>query len=53
MGADIECGTCHRTFNTKKAMTDRIMLRFEINDEGKVHKAEIAKPPSSKKKRAE
>jgi len=34
MGADIECRTCHTTFNTKKNATDRILLNLKIN--GKV-----------------
>jgi len=52
IGADIECGTCHTTFNTKKSATDRIMLRLKIDDEGKVHGAEIVKHLSKKKKAA-
>jgi len=43
IGSDIECGTCHTTFNTKKHATDRIMLRLKIDNEGKVQEAEIAK----------
>jgi len=43
IGADIECGTCHTTFNTKKNVIDRVMLSLKIDGEGKVHEAEIAK----------
>jgi len=41
IGADIECGTCHATFNTKKNATDRIMFSLELNGEGKVHDARV------------
>jgi hypothetical protein len=50
MGADIECGTCHTTFNTKKTMTDRVMLSLKIDDEGKVHDADVARHLSKRKK---
>jgi len=33
--SDIECGSCHKMFNAKKSLTDRIMLEFEINEKGK------------------
>jgi len=50
IGADIECGTCHTTFNTKKGVTDRIMLSLMLDDEGKVHEAKVAKHLSKRKK---
>ncbi len=50
MGADIECGTCHVTFNTKKALTDRIMLRFRISDESRVHEVQVTEHLSKAKK---
>ena len=50
MGADIECGTCHTTFNTKKNATDRILLSLKIDDEGKTHEAEVTKHLSKRKK---
>jgi len=40
--SDIECGSCHEVFNTKKQLTDRIMLKFKIDGEGKVLEAEVA-----------
>ncbi len=43
IGADIECGTCHMMFNTRKATKDRILLRLGIKAEGKVNEAEVAK----------
>jgi len=39
--SDIECGSCHEVFNTKKQMTDRLMLKFKIDEEGKVLEAEV------------
>jgi len=50
IGADIECGICHTTFNTKKSATDRIMLSLKINAEGKVQEAEIARRLSKRKR---
>jgi len=43
IGADIECGTCHENFNTKKHVKDRIMLELSIDEEGKVKRAGIAR----------
>ena len=40
--SDIECGSCHDVFNAKKQVTDRVMLRFKIDGEGKVLEAEVA-----------
>ena len=42
IGADIECGTCHEGFNTKKHVVDRIMLELSLDEEGKVMKTKIA-----------
>jgi len=41
MGADIECGTCHTTFNTKKNATDRIMLSLRVDEKGKAQGVEV------------
>jgi len=41
IGADIECGTCHESFNTKKHQVDRIMLELSI-EKGKVTQTKIA-----------
>jgi len=53
IGADIECGTCHATFNTKKSAIDRILLSLKINDEGKAQEAEIARHLSKRKRQHE
>jgi hypothetical protein len=50
IGADIECGTCHTTFNTNKNKTDRIMLRLVLSDEGEVHEAEVGEALGKKQK---
>jgi len=42
MGADIECGSCHENFNTKRQMRDRVMLELRI-DNGKVVDTEVSK----------
>jgi len=49
IGADIECGTCHTTFNTKKGATDRVMLSLKIDDEGKVQETDITRHLSKRK----
>jgi len=41
--SDIECGTCHELFNTKKQSTDRLILGFGINSKGKVLNVEVFK----------
>jgi len=41
--SDIECGECHRVFNTRNHLTDRVMLEFEIDDQGRVVKTELIK----------
>jgi len=43
IGSDIECGVCHETFNTKKHLADRIMLRLSLDEKGKVKHAEVEK----------
>lgn len=43
IGSDIECGKCHMDFNTKKNMIDRVMLKFSMEEKGKLSKVEIAK----------
>jgi len=42
MESDIECGTCHITFNAKKQLTDRAMLEFETDEKGKLLATKIA-----------
>ena len=41
--SDIECGTCHELFNTKKQLTDRVLLEFGLDSKGKVRNAEVTK----------
>ncbi|HYA22198.1 MAG TPA: hypothetical protein VEG31_03390 [Thermoproteota archaeon] len=36
IGSDVECGRCHATFNTKKNLTDRVLLRFQLDEQGKL-----------------
>ena len=42
LDSDIECGSCHEVFNAKKQVTDRVMLKFKIDEEGKVLEPEVA-----------
>jgi len=39
--SDIECGKCHKTFNTKKQLTDRVMVKFRIDEKGKTLEAKL------------
>jgi len=39
--SDIECGSCHEVFNTKRQITDRVMLEFKIDEKGKMLEAEV------------
>jgi len=39
--SDMECGSCHRVFNAKKKVRDRVMLEFRIDETGKMLEAEI------------
>jgi hypothetical protein len=41
--SDIECGICHKTFNAKKQLTDRVLLEFEIDEKGLAKKITITK----------
>jgi len=43
IGADIECGTCHENFSTKKHVVDRIMLELSMDEKGRVKQTEIAR----------
>ena len=50
--SDTECGSCHRVFNAKKHMTDRVMLEFQIDGKGKALETEITEhiPPKRPRK---
>jgi hypothetical protein len=41
MESDIQCGKCGTEFNSKKNAKDRVMLEFQINEEGKMQEAKI------------
>jgi len=43
IGAEIECGTCHENFNTKKQLKDRIMLELSVDEKGRVKRTEIVR----------
>ena len=43
MESDIECGHCGAEFNSKKNATDRVMLEFQIDEDGKMQNVKIAK----------
>jgi len=39
--SDIECGGCHKIFNAKKQLKDRVMLEFQINEKGRALEVKI------------
>jgi hypothetical protein len=39
--SDIECGKCGVEFNSKKSATDRVMLEFQIDENGKMQNVEM------------
>jgi hypothetical protein len=43
MEADIECGECGKEFNSKKNALDRVLLEFDIGEDGKLQKVDITK----------
>lgn len=43
METDIECGECGKEFNSKKSVKDRVLLKFQIDDDGKLQKVDVAK----------
>lgn len=40
--SDIECGICRKEFNTKKNTVDRVMLEFQLSEDGKIQKVRVA-----------
>ncbi|MEM2319694.1 MAG: hypothetical protein QXM37_03565 [Candidatus Bathyarchaeia archaeon] len=43
MESDIQCGNCGEEFNSRKNATDRAILKFEVDDLGKIKAVEVAK----------
>lgn len=43
MESDIECGGCGVEFNSRKNATDRVMLEFQVANDGKVQNVKIGK----------
>jgi DNA-directed RNA polymerase subunit RPC12/RpoP len=42
MESDIECGQCGAEFNSKKNAQDRVMLEFQVDENGKVQTVKIS-----------
>ncbi|MCW4047656.1 MAG: hypothetical protein NWE99_08885 [Candidatus Bathyarchaeota archaeon] len=40
--SDIQCGRCQTEFNAKDHATDRVLLEFEIDEDGKMQNIRIA-----------
>ncbi len=43
IGSDIECGTCHTTFNTKEHAVDRMLLELSLDGKEKVDHVHVKK----------
>lgn len=41
--SDIECGICHTNFNAKKELSDRVLLKFVIDENSQVREIMIDK----------
>lgn len=39
--SDIDCNRCGKTFGTRKAVVDRVLLRFGV-ERGRIQKVEVA-----------
>jgi len=39
--SDLECGKCRKSFNSKKHATDRVMVRFKLDQEGRIEDVEL------------
>jgi len=50
MEADIECGECGKEFNGKKNALDRVLLEFEIDEDGKLKNVKVVKHLKIEKK---
>ena len=48
LGSDIECGVCHKVFNTKTQLKDRIMLNIKIDAQERASKVEMTQHIQSK-----
>jgi len=43
IGSDMGCGVCRNTFNSKKNITDRVLLKFDLNEGGRVSGVSLSK----------
>ncbi len=43
MESDIECGSCGIEFNSKKNVKDRVLLEFQVDENGKMLTVKISK----------
>ncbi|MEM3730698.1 MAG: hypothetical protein QW667_00745 [Candidatus Bathyarchaeia archaeon] len=42
MESDIECGKCRKEFNSRKNVTDRALLEFEIDERGEIQEVKVS-----------
>jgi len=43
IGSDVGCGVCRNAFNSKENITDRVLLKFDLDGEGRVSGVSISK----------
>jgi len=43
IGSDIGCGVCRNTFNSKRNITDRVLLKFDLDEGGRVVGVSLSK----------
>jgi hypothetical protein len=43
LASDITCGKCRTEFNGKQSVTDRVILEFAVNDQGKMQNVVVLK----------
>jgi len=43
IGSDIDCGVCKNAFNAKKNITDRMLLKFDLDERGRVSGVSLSK----------
>ncbi|HVP40646.1 MAG TPA: hypothetical protein VMS95_01665 [Candidatus Krumholzibacteriaceae bacterium] len=41
--SDIECGVCHTSFNSRKELTDRALLKFALDKNGTIKEVTVVK----------
>ena len=43
IGSDMGCGVCRKTFNSKRNIMDRVLLKFDLDEGGRVNGVSLSK----------